>query len=157
MAHRRVERRREEKCDPSLIEAALDDGRLRRHVDTQRLEQVGAPAAARHRAVAMLGHAHAARRQDQRGNGRDVERVCPVSTRSARVEYRCVGSRQLRRPLAHRPGQADDFRRALPFHGQPNQQRGDLGRQRTSVHDLGHRQGRFVSREVLTPLQFLEQ
>ena len=64
VAHRRVERRREKEPDAGLGEAALDDGRRRGDADAERLEDVGAAGPARHRAVAVLGHAHAARGDD---------------------------------------------------------------------------------------------
>ena len=51
-------------ADAGLGQAALDDRRRRRDVDAERLEHVGAAALARHRPVAVLGDAHAARRHD---------------------------------------------------------------------------------------------
>ena len=59
-----------------------------RRVDAhpERLEHVGAAAAAAHRAVAVLGHGHAAGRDHQRGHGRDVEGAGAVAAGPAGVD-----------------------------------------------------------------------
>ena len=78
--------RRRTRCPPRR--GSVRRRRRRRDVDAERLEQVGAAAAARHRPVAMLGDAHAARGQHQRGDGRDIERVRSVAAGAAGVEHR---------------------------------------------------------------------
>ena len=131
VAHRRMERRREEERDARLVEAALDDRRRRGDVDAERLEHVGAAAAARHRPVAVLGDAHAARRDDQRRDRRDVERARIDRRRCRRCRTRGAnGLRQRHRARAHRPREADDLGRPLALHRQADQQAGDLRRLR---------------------------
>ena len=141
--HRRMKRRREEERDAGLVEAALDDRRRGRDVDAERLEQVGAAAAARHRSVAVLRDRDAARGEHQRRDRRDVERVRAIAAGAAGVEHRRVVARQPRRPRAHRPREADDLGRPLPLHRQRDEQPGDLRRLRPAVHDLVHRRRRL--------------
>ena len=66
-------------------------------------------------------------------------------------------ARQLRRPRAHRPRQADDLGGPLALHRQADEQAGDLRRLRPAVHDLVHRRRRLLHGEVLPPLQLLDQ
>jgi hypothetical protein len=155
--HRRVERRREEERDAGLDQAALDGGRRRPDVDAERLEHIRAAAPAGHGSVAVLRHAHAAGRDDERRDGRDVERVRAIPAGAARIEHRVMGGRELRGSRPHDAGQADDLGRAFPFHGQGDEQPGDLRRLRLARHDGFHRGRRLLGREVLAPLQFLEQ
>ena len=86
--HRRMKRRREEEADAGLGEAALDDRRRRRDVDAERFEDVGAAGLARHRAVAVLGDAHAAGGDDERRARRDVERARTDRRRCRRCRTR---------------------------------------------------------------------
>ena len=157
VAHRRMKRRREEERDPGLVQASLDDRRLGGDVHAERLEQVRAAAPARHRPVAVLRHADPARREHERGDGRDVERVGAIAARAARVEHRRVIAGQPRRAPAHRPGQPDDLRGPLAFHRERDEQAGDLRRLRAPFHDLFHGARRLVHREVLAPLQLFDQ
>src|SRR3712207_72218 len=67
--------------------APFDGGRRRRDVHAERFEEVRAAAPAGPRAVPVLRYPDAARRQYQGGNRRDVEGVCAVTPRPARVEH----------------------------------------------------------------------
>ena len=64
VAHRRMERGREEEADAGFGETSLDDGRRRRDANAKRLVHIGAAGTARGRSVAVLRHAHTARRND---------------------------------------------------------------------------------------------
>src|SRR5262245_18710569 len=109
MTHRWMECRREEERDSGMHQAALDDRRWSDDVDAELLEQVGTAAPARHGAVAMLGHAHTCGRDDERGDGRDVERVSAIAASAAGVEHVRGDLRQLCGTRAHRTRQADDL------------------------------------------------
>ena len=56
----------------------------------------------------------------------------------------------------HGAREADDLRRPLAFHGEANQQSGDVRGRSASFHDLGHRGGRLVGRQIFVPRQFLD-
>ncbi len=58
---------------------------------------------------------------------------------------------------AHRPREAHDFRRTLPFHRQRDQETGDLRRLGAAFHDLVHGCRRLLHGEVLTALQLLDE
>jgi hypothetical protein len=104
----------------------------------------------------MLGHADTAGSHDERGSRGDIERSRAVTAGPARVEQIVAGRRQSQRSGAHRPGQPDDLGRALPFHGQADQQTPNLRRCRAALHDLGHGGGRLVDRQVLATHELLE-
>src|SRR5207245_9983283 len=61
-------------------------------LDAERLEKVGAPALRARGAVAVLGHPHAARRDHDRGDRRDVERSQPVASGADRKSTRLNSS-----------------------------------------------------------------
>ena len=116
------------------------------------------PGQARHRSVAVLGDAHAARRDDQRRARRDVER--------ARIgRRRCRRCRTRRRSAAtaapHARASCARGRRSpsgrSPFIARPIEQPGDLRRRGAALHDLGHRRGRLVAREVFVARQLFDQ
>ena len=116
---------------PASVEAALDDRRRRGDVDAERFEHVRAAAAARDRAVAVLGDAHAARREHDRRDRRDVERVRAVAARAAGVEHRRVtsatASSRARAWSARSPTISAG---RSPFIASADQQAGDLRRLR---------------------------
>ena len=66
LPHGRMKRRRKEKCDAHRVQRTLHHRRRGRQIDAQLLEYICASAAARHRAIAMLGHANTRRRNHQR-------------------------------------------------------------------------------------------
>ena len=93
----------------------------------------------------------------QRRDRGDVERVRAIAAGPARVEHRRVGARQLRRPVAHRPREADDLGGPLPFHAERDEKPGDLRRLRAPFHDLAHRGSGLVDAEVLPAVKLFEQ
>ena len=155
--HRRMEGRREEERDARLVETAFDHRGRRRHVHAERLEQIRAPATARHRPVAVLGHLHAARGEHERRERRDVEGVRPVAAGAAGVEARRAGTRQRHRVRPHRAREADDLPRTLPLHRQRDQEAGDLGRGGGALHHLPHRRGGLLRGQILAPQQRVER
>src|SRR6059058_4745841 len=77
---------------------------------------------------AVLGHADAARRDDERRTRRNIERARAVAAGAAVVEYIVVAPRDLHGVCAHRARQPDDLRRTLPLHHEAVQQSGDVRR-----------------------------
>ena len=142
---------------PRLGQTALDDGRRGRHADAERFEHVGAAGQARHRSIAVLGDANAARRDDERRARRDVERARAIAAGAARVEHALVTLRHLHGVRAHRAREADDFRRPLAFHGEPDQQPGDVRRRRAALHHFGHGRRGLIAREVFVPRQLVDE
>ena len=157
MAHRRMERRREEEADPRFSEAAFDDGRRSGDPDAERLEHIGAAALARNRAVAVLRDAETRARQHQRDRRGDVEGTGTVAAGAAGVEHVVEPPGERHRVRPHRARQADDFRGALAFHREADEQRRDLRLGRAAFHDLGHRGRGLLAREVLAPHQLLDE
>ena len=156
VAHRRMEGGREEERDARLVEAAFDRRRRRGEVHAERLEQVRAAATARHRAVAVLGHLDAARRDDHGGQRRDVERMRPVAAGAASVEARRAGARQRHGVRPHRAREADDLRRTLALHRQPDQQARDLRGGGVARHHPLHGRGGLLLAQVLAPQERVE-
>jgi len=64
---------RKEKADAGLLDAASDALGSEVDLHAELLEDVGRSALRRGGTVAVLGHARAARRGNDRGQGRDVE------------------------------------------------------------------------------------
>ena len=150
VAHRGVQRLREQEADAGLVDAAADVGGVQRDVDPERLEHVRAPRRRGDRAVAVLGDRHAGPRHHERRRGRDVEGVQPVAARAAGVDVAGHGGTHRRGVLAHRPREADDLVDGLPLHAHAGDQRADLRRRRVAVHDLIHDHVRFVLGERST-------
>ena len=91
-----------------------------RIVTPERLEHVGAAALARHRSIAVLGDAHAAGGDHERGGGRDVERARAVAAGAARVEHVAGAARQRHRlaPASSAPSPTSSAGRS-PFIDRP--------------------------------------
>ena len=104
----------------------------------------------------MLRDANAARGDNQRRARRDIERPRPVTAGSARVEHLLVLASERHRMRAHAAGEADDLRRALPFHRQGDEKSGDLRIGRATFHDLGHCGSGLLACEVVAPQEFLD-
>ncbi len=68
-----MESGREKETDADLANRTPSLPRRNRQVDAQRLENIGAAALARQGAIAVFGHSHACARDDERGDGRDIE------------------------------------------------------------------------------------
>ena len=142
---------------PASCQASLDHGRRRGHADAERFVDVGAARPARGRSVAVLRDAHAAGGDDQRGARGDIERADrspPVPQVSNTSSYRLRDRHGVR---AHRPREADDFRRPLAFHREADEQAGDVRRRRAALHDFGHRGAGLVGGQILVPRELLDQ
>ncbi len=128
MSHRWVKRRREQKGDADAFKASCRDCGRRQNVDAKSFENIGTAALTRHRPVAVLGDAHAARRNHDRGSGRDVETPRSIATRAARVEHESGRSWNGNRIGSHRPRKPDQLAWPLAFHRQTDEQTGNLRR-----------------------------
>ena len=84
--HRRMMRRREHEADAGLGDAAADMIGRDVDLDAQRGQYVGGSRARRQRAVAVLGHWHAAACHDERGAGRDIDRAGAVAAGADHVD-----------------------------------------------------------------------
>ena len=157
MPHRGMERGGEQERDAAGVEAALDHRGGRVDRDPEGGEDVGAAAAARDGAVAVLGDGHPARGEDEGGERRDVERRRPVAAGAAGVEPGPLAGRQRHRVGAHRLRQPHDLGRALALHRQRDEQPRDLGGGGAPRHDLLHRARRLVDAQVLPAVQPLYQ
>ncbi len=103
--------------------------------DAEGLEDVGAAAAGRDAAVAVLRDGKAARRDDHRGGCRDVQRVRPVAAGSARVDDDRQPVLDLRHRTAHRLGGTDDDVGRLPVDAQRHGEGADLHRRPRARED----------------------
>ena len=157
VTHRGMECGREQKRDAAGVEAAFDDRRGRIHGNPEGAEEIGASAAARDRAVAVLRDRHAAPGEDEGGQRRDVECRGAIAPGAAGIEPRPVAGRQRDRVRAHRRCQPDDLGRPLPLHRQRDQQSRDLGRGGASRHDLLHGVRRLADGQVPAEVEPLYQ
>ncbi len=90
-------------------------------------------------------------RGDERGGGRDVERVRAVATRAGRVDE--VVARRVDRAAtcARMPSaQPGDLVDGLALRAERDEEAGDLGRRRLAAHDRVHHLARLVARQVAT-------
>ena len=123
----------------------------------ERLQHVGAAGQARDRSVAVLRDTHAARGDDESRAGRDVERARTVATGAAGVEDVIV-RRATASPRAHAssaPGRRSPPAARLSSPGRPGSRRSGLGG--AALHDLRHRGGCLVAREILAANQLLDE
>ena len=117
--------------------------------DAERFEQVGGAAGRRRGPVAVLAHPTTGARDDQGGDGADVDRVGPVATGADDVDHRPAGvdldpGGGVEHGVDH-PAQLDD---GLALHPQGDDERGDLGRAGRSLEDLRHGDAGGVGVEV---------
>jgi hypothetical protein len=85
-AHRRVVARGKEEADADVRQRLFRRFGGAIEVEAQRLQRVGRAGLGTGGAVAVLGHRHAAGRDDQADGGGDVERVVPVAAGAADVD-----------------------------------------------------------------------
>src|SRR6185503_939388 len=104
---------REKKGEPMLSQR--QGGFVWREIDpdTQRLENIGTTGLRSDGAIAVLGHRYASRRHNKRHGRRDIERVEPITTCSANIQYLAGTSfrveRRLDRPGPEFAGESGDF------------------------------------------------
>jgi hypothetical protein len=135
----------EEERQARLFDRPHDPIGRRVELHSQRLEHIGAAAAARHGAIAVLGHSNTAAGDDDGRGSRDVEGVRGVAARAAGVEHLTHRRRQRNSARAHRPRESHHLGRALPFERESHQQAGDVRRLRLPIHDRAHRLGRVLT------------
>ncbi|MNT51674.1 hypothetical protein D3C72_1886540 [compost metagenome] len=78
--------RGEHEADPHVLDATCHLLRGEIEVDPGGLEQIGASALARNRAVAVLGHPATGRRDDEGRRGGDVEDIHAVATGTTGID-----------------------------------------------------------------------
>ena len=98
-------------------------------------------------AIAMLRHADACARNDERGRRGNVERAGAIAAGAARVEHR---QRRLRSrtvpPFPHHPRERRQFQRGLSLHSQRREESGDLSVRCAAGHEFFHGMTRFLLR-----------
>ena len=114
MLHGRVIARSEHEADAGRFDASGDIIRAELDFHAERLEDVGAAAAAGSRAVAVLGHPEAGAGGDESRGRRDIETTRTVAARADDIDDRSVDVHG-RRMAAHGAGQTGDFLGGLPF------------------------------------------
>ncbi len=128
------------KPKPDLLDAARHLLGPQFQLDAERLQHVGAAAAAGGGAVAMLGDRLAERRDEQTSRRRDVEGAGGVATRATGIDRMDIrGKRHMHRLLAHHPRQACHLVHRLALQAQSHQERAELRRSGHARHDLFHR------------------
>src|SRR5687768_15736354 len=98
-------RGREEEADADFVDTAGDLLWTKIDLDSSDLEQIGAPATAGDRAVAMLGHTPARRGDHEGARRRNIERAQTVAAGTAGIHEFVPRDAHARGQLAH------DFRR----------------------------------------------
>ena len=139
MLHRRVMVGREHEADADGLDRARDLLGREIEVRAERLEHVGAAAARRHRAVAVLRHFRARGGGDEGGRRRDVEGVRAIAARADGVDHVLVVlDRDQRGELAHHLRGGGDLADGFLLHPQADDEAGDLRRRELAAHDLAH-------------------
>ena len=147
VAHRRVMRRREHEAEAELVDRLLDPLRRLLEREAERLEHVRRARGRRDGAVAVLRHAGACRRGDERRRRRDVERARAVAARAGGVDEVVALRPDGEHVRAHRLRTARDLVRGLALEPQRDEEAADLGRRRVAAHDLVHHLAGLLPRE----------
>jgi len=149
MAHGAVIARGKEEGDADGVERLLHDLRLGVDLDAQRLEHIGAAAAAGDGSVAVLGHGDAGAGDDEGRGGGDVEGAAVVTAGAAGVEHGLADGLDAEAAAAHGAGGAGEFLDRLAFGGHGGEEGGRLGlgqfAGQNGVDGLGGRFGREVA------------
>ena len=154
VAHRRVVRGREQEAEAELVDRARDQLGRELEIEAERLEDVGRAGGGRDRPVAVLRHARAGGRGDERSGGRDVERPGAVAAGSGRVDEVAPLRLDDEHVLPHRLGAARDLVGRLALQAKRDEEAADLRRRRLPAHDRAHHLARVLLRQV-APLQEL--
>ena len=93
----------------------------------------------------MFGDHDPARRDDERGRRRDVERAASVATGADDIDG-AIGRLDPDDPFAHRGRKTGQLVDRLATHPKSHEQRRQLGRRSLAVHDRTHRAARLVHR-----------
>ena len=154
--HRRMEGWRKTEAHAGRVDARADRIRPQRDVDAERLEHVGAAAAARRGAVPMLCHRDAGPSSDQRGSRRDVERPSTIATGPAGID-RSLGNVERGGVGPHGIDKPGHLLSGFPLCSQCDQQPGDLDRGRFSCHDAIHHATCLVAGQGTAPKKMLDR
>src|SRR3546814_7479392 len=85
---------------------------LTRKIDAQRLQRIGSACFGRSCAITVLGHRHATGGYHDGNRRRDIERVMPVSARTAHI-YRICRSADGYHARAQRPSRSEEHKSEL--------------------------------------------
>ena len=142
MPHGTVVKRGKQKADADGGDGLLDNFRLCLQAHPEVFQQIGAAAPARDRAIAVLGHGHAAARHHKSRRGGDIERMGAVTASPAGVHHgrrRCLNPQSL---FTHGLGRSGQFGKGFPFGGQGRHEGPDLGigylAGQDAIHHLMH-------------------
>jgi hypothetical protein len=99
----------EHEAEAELVDRLRDALGGELELEPELLEHVGAAGERRDRAIAVLRDACAGRRRDERGGGRDVERLAAVATRAGGVDEIVALRVDRNHVRAHGLGRAGDL------------------------------------------------
>ena len=102
-------RGREQEAEPELVDRLLDAFRFLLEREAERLENVRRAAGGGDGAVSVLRDCGAGRRGDERGRGRDVDRVRAVAARAGGIDEVVAARPHRQHVRAHRLGTAGDL------------------------------------------------
>src|SRR6266511_2182411 len=101
----------------------------------------------------MFGNSRSGRGGDERGGGRDVERVRVVAAGAGRVDEIVALGMHRQYVLAHRLGAAGDLVGSLALCAERDEEAADLRWRRLAAHDLAHHLARLGTGEVVAVQQ----
>ena len=110
----------------------------------RRLQDVGTPAGARGRAIAVLGDRDSGRSNDERSHRGDVERIGVIAAGADDVDDHRQIVLDVQAALAHSARRPDDLFDALALRCERDEQARRLRRRVVPVHDLADERGGLV-------------
>ena len=147
--HRLVVSLGKHETDADVVDATGNLHRGQVQIDPGGLQQIGAAALARHRAVTVLGHGATGCRDNERRSRRHVEDVRTVTAGADYIDHAVEGLEfDLVGQLTHHRHGADDFVDALALHAHGHHERADLCVGALPGHDFAHHVAHFFGAEV---------
>jgi hypothetical protein len=155
--HRRMKVGREQERVAGGLEAGDRRVLVGRQAHADGFQHVGAAAAARDAAIAVLDDGDAAGRGEQRGAGGQVQAAGAVAAGAHDVEQRPRGvNGRLARQAAHRLRETAHFGRRLALGAQRGQQGGGHRRRKFLARQLDQQRGGLFLREIDAAEQLLQ-
>ena len=157
LLHRRVIVRREEEGETGRLETVARRALVQRQRQAERFQQVGAPRAARHRAVAVLDDGHAQRRDEQRRARREIEASGAVAAGPDDVDRgRARRQHGLARERAHGRCEPAHFVWGDTLGAQRREQRARHRRRKRRIRERAHQVGRLGLGQISPVQELLE-